>query len=130
LPEAFRNELSEAYRRYWEVRSDAFYNLDADILLAVSYGSQLEREGEEISRLRAQGMAVVTSVAHRFQIVSAQSDRAIIYDEIESRSYLIDITTRRQIEEGEQISEKERIAFELRKVGNTWKVSNSESFNG
>ena len=123
LPVALSNEINDAYVHYWRVRERAFNELDEEILEKVSAGTELERDREEIARLRSQGRAVVTLVDLRFQIVNAQTERVIIYDEYSSRSYLIDTSTGLPPEPTPDSRRQVRMLFEMRKLDGTWKVT-------
>ncbi|MDR7551262.1 MAG: hypothetical protein QN131_15215, partial [Armatimonadota bacterium] len=50
--------VKQAYLHYWEVYSEALFNLDSSRLSEVMTGPRLERALQEIERLQEQGRAV------------------------------------------------------------------------
>jgi hypothetical protein len=92
-------------------------------------GDQLVRERQEIERLRSEGQAAVTVVDHSFQPVFVDQDRAVIFDQYRSRSYIVDATTRVPPGPTPVTHRQVRISFEMKKLDGTWKVTDSERFD-
>jgi hypothetical protein len=114
-------EVEAAYLRYWDVYADAVHNLDTSRLADVMTGPRLERALNEVQQLRDQGRAVDIVVENHPVVVQIESDRAVVYDEYENRSYFIDPTTKEALSSPEG-SQTIRDTVTLTRVGQTWKV--------
>ena len=114
-------QVSQAYLHYWDVYADALYNLDTSRLTDVMTGPRLERALNEVKQLRDQGRAVRIVVENHPVVVQIESDRAVVYDEYENRSYFIDPTTKEALNRTEG-SQTIRDTVTLTRVGQTWKV--------
>jgi len=114
----------EAYLRYWEVYGEGVFDLDTSRLGEVMTGSRLERAVDEIESLRQDGRAVKIVVENRPVVVQVKGDQAVVFDEYENQSYLIDPETKEPIGDpgtGEVI----RDTVTLTRSGQTWKVLDS-----
>jgi hypothetical protein len=114
-------EVEAAYLRYWDAYADALYNLDTSRLTDVMTGPRLERALNEVKQLRDQGRAVRIVVENHPVVVQMESDRAVVYDEYENRSYFIDPTTKEALSRTEG-SQTIRDTVTLTRVGQTWEV--------
>jgi hypothetical protein len=114
--------VEEAYLHYWEVYGEALFNLDNSRLSEVMTGPRLERALEEIERLQEQGRAVKIVVENRPVVVEVEGDEALVLDEYENRSYLIDAATKEPLSEPPTTGETIRDRVTLTQVGTTWKV--------
>jgi len=115
-------EVSQAYLHYWEVYSEALYNLDTIHLGEVMTGPRLERALTEVTDLRAQNRAVKIAVENQPVVVQAGSDQAVILDSYENRSYLIDPVTKQPLSQPPETAETIRDRVTMTKLGGTWKV--------
>jgi hypothetical protein len=115
-------EVSQAYLHYWEVYSEALYNLDTSRLSEVMTGPRLERALEEVQGLQDQGRAVKIVVDNRPVVVQAGSDQAVVLDSYENRSYFIDPVTKEPLSQPPETAETIRDRVTLTRVGGTWKV--------
>lgn len=116
-------EVGEAYLRYWDVYSDAVFNLDENALGQVMTGPQLQRTLDEIDALRIRGRAAKIDVEHNFFVVEvdATAGTATVRDDYTNRSYEVDPETREMVGEpaaGVVI----RDTFLLTREEGTWKV--------
>ncbi len=101
--------IKEAYLHYWEVYGEALFNLDSSRL-------------SEIEQLEEQGRAVRIVVENRPVVVEVEGDEALVLDEYENRSYLIDAATKEPLSEPPTTGETIRDRVTLTRVGDTWKV--------
>lgn len=114
--------VKEAYLHYWGVYAEALFNLDSSRLSEVMTGPRLERALQEIEQLEEQGRAVKIVVENRPVVVEVQRDEALVLDEYENRSYLIDAATKEPLSEPPTRGETIRDRVTLTRVGDTWKV--------
>ncbi len=115
--------VSQAYLRYWQVYSDALFNLDVSRLGEVMTGPELEGARKEIEALRQRGRAAKIAVEHNFFIADLNSNTgsATIHDDYSNRSYEVDAETKQMIGQpapGTKISDTYFLVVE----GGTWKV--------
>lgn len=114
----------EAYLNYWEVYSEALYDLDENRLNEVMMGPRLDRAIREIKNLRDQGRAVDIDVKNNPVLVELKGDQAIVFDEYENRSTFIDPETKEPLSDpGEAEVIRDRVT--LTRVAVTWSVFDS-----
>lgn len=114
-------EIVEAYLHYWEVRIQAYYDLDASLLPQVLSGPKLLREQEQMQEFREQGKAVKVDVEHHLLLVEVAPDRALVYDEYFNQSVFIDSATKEELPTKEPPG-TEKVSYEMRKIDGIWKV--------
>ena len=117
-------EVSEAYLRYWDVYSEGLFDLETSRFDEVMRGPRLERAVDEIESLRQDGRAVKIVVENHPVVVKVEGDEAVVFDEYENDSYLIDPETKEPVGDpgtGEVI----RDTVTLTRSGQTWKVLDS-----
>ena len=117
-------EVSEAYLRYWEVYAEGLFDLDTSRFGEVMTGPRLERALDEVESLQEDGRAVKIVVENRPVVVQVEGDQAVVFDEYENQSYLIDPETKDPVGDpgaGEVI----RDTVTLTRSGETWKVLDS-----
>ena len=114
-------EIEQAYLHYWDVRSQAYLNLDASILDQVESGPKLAREQQQLADFKAQGHAVRLDVEHRIAIVKAAPDSAVVYDEYLNKSVFVDPQTRQDIPTASPPA-TEKISVDMQKADGVWKV--------
>jgi hypothetical protein len=114
-------EIIDAYLRYWDVRSHAYYDLDTSRLSEVMAGDELARAEQSIRELKAQGRAGKWDVEHNFRILKAAPDEAVIYDEYVNNSVFVDAVTKQEIPTSEPPMLR-KISFEMKKIDGRWKV--------
>ena len=117
-------EIEDAYRRYWEVYSDALFNLDTSRLPEVATEDELRRMREEVEDFRRRNRAVRAVVTHSYLVVDVTASEAKVYDEIRDSSFLIDPMTK-QPPQGPDAGQLSKDIFFLKKVDGTWKVTRS-----
>lgn len=120
------DEVEAAYLDYWDVYSDAVFNLDESDLEQVMAGPLLERTLEEIDSLRQQNRAAKIDVEHNFAVLDVDSaaGTAVVRDAYANRSSFVDANTKELIGQpagGEIITD----TYSLRLVDGTWKVEDS-----
>src|SRR5262249_53435132 len=71
IPVALRQEIEDAYDRFWRVRADAALRLDASHLPEVAAGTALDIETRNVEQLRAEGRAGRYVVDLRYGVVEA-----------------------------------------------------------
>jgi hypothetical protein len=117
-------EVEQAYLRYWEVYSEALYQLDTSRAHEVAAGEELRRIEEEVAGFRDRGRAVRVDVSHTYFIYDVTDDEAKIYDEILNRSYTVDPETK-EPSQGPDIADLQKDIFFLEKIDGVWKVTRS-----
>ena len=118
-------EIEQAYLHYWDVRTQAYLELDTSHLGDVMAGAELDRETKQITDLKAQGRAGKLDVQHHYLIASRASDKAVVYDEYSNNSMFIDAKTGQEIPTSDPPI-TENISFDLQKIDSTWKVVDGE----
>jgi galactokinase len=114
-------EVEQAYLHYWDVRKEAFLNLDASLLGQVEAGAKLSRDQQQVEDFKAQGHAARLDVDHRIAIVKADPSRAIVYDEYLNKSVFVDAATKQDIPTASPPA-TEKISVDLQKMDGVWKV--------
>lgn len=122
---ALLEEVQAAYSAFWEIRTEAAFNLDDSRLAEVMDGPALEREREQIADLEARGVAAVIEAEHEVGLLSLSPDEAELYDEYLNRSYLVDPATKEPVGAPEP-EEVVKVSFRLKKIDGVWKVVDSE----
>jgi hypothetical protein len=117
-------EVEQAYRRYWELYSEALYTLDTSRVGQVAANEELRRIEDEVSGFRARARAVRVDVSHSYLIVDVTDAGATVYDEITDRSFLIDPGTK-EPSRGPDTAHLVKDIFYFRKVDGAWKVTRS-----
>lgn len=92
------------YRQFWQLRAEAFEQLDEIFLPEVMYGSALSDDEATVHQLEPQGRAEILVVENHPQIWCASPDETVIYDPYVSRSYFIDAKTRAPLGDGPNTS--------------------------
>jgi hypothetical protein len=114
-----------AYQHYWEVRDEAFANLDGSQLSDVMAGVELVAAQTYIQQLQDQGRAAVGPEDHSVTITSATSDQAVIHDDVVDRSVFVDPTTKQPLPADQQSATPTPLIsgdYNLRKIDGVWKV--------
>lgn len=120
-PSPLEKEIIDGYLRYWNVRSQAYYDLDPTRLSEVMAGAELAREEEGIRKLRADGRAGGWDVDLNFRIDKATPEEAVVYDEYVNRSVYLDAVTKQELPTKEPPGVF-KISFLMKKVDGVWKV--------
>ena len=114
-------EIEAAYLHYWDVRSQAYSDLDTTHLPEVMAGAELERERQQITDLKNQGRAANIVAEHRIAFVRVSDTSAELYDEYLNKSYLIDATTRQAIQPPGP-GGTAKVTYQLEKADGVWRV--------
>lgn len=122
---ALLEEVQAAYSTFWNIRTDAAFNLDVSRLPEVMDGPALEREREQIADLEARGVAAVIEAEHEVGLLSLSPEEAELYDEYLNRSFLVDPATKEPVGVPEP-EEVVKVSFRLKKIDGVWKVVDSE----
>ena len=114
-------EIEQAYLHYWDVRTQAYLNLDTSHLHEVMAGAELDRMTQQITDLKAKGRAVKVDVDHHYLLTSTAPDRAVVYDEYLNRSLYLDATSK-QVIPTSNAPGTEKVSYDLQKIDGAWKV--------
>ena len=114
-------EIEAAYLHYWDVLAQAYLDADTTNLPEVMSGPELGRQEQQIQDLKAQGKAAKLVAEHRIAFAKVTPDDATVYDEYLNRSVFVDPITKQEHQTSAP-PETEKISFEMRKIGGTWKV--------
>jgi hypothetical protein len=115
-----------AYRRYWELYTQAVLNLDPTLVEGAAMGEELEGIRSEIADLRTRGRAIRVDVQLRPIVVEVRDDAAIVYDEFVNRSFTVDAGTK-EPRQASGSGEVVRDVYYLHLMGDgVWKVTRSE----
>jgi hypothetical protein len=117
-----RQQVTQAYYRYWRGYNQALYTLDTSLVGQVAADGELHRIEAEVAGFRRQNYAVRVRVTHHALIVSVKGDTATIYDEVLNRSFAIDPVTK-QPGQGSNRADRERNIYTLKRIGGVWKVT-------
>ena len=115
-------EIEAAYLHYWQVRTDAFLNLDTSHLGEVMVGDELARSEKYVQDLRSQGRAAKMDVEHRTALAKVTPDEAIVYDEYLNKSVFVDPVTKEEMKTSAPV-ETVKVSFTMRKIDGQWKVT-------
>lgn len=116
------DEVLDAYANYWSVYAAALRDRDSSHLAEVMTGPRLDRALTEVETLKTQGQAVQIVVNSRPVIVSIEGDRALVMDEYENQSHLIDPTTKQPLQTTPAPGPTLRDRVTLQRSDSGWKV--------
>ncbi len=116
-------EVTRAYEQYWQIRSQAFLDLDKTHLAEIMSGDHMDMLGERIDELRTENRAIKTDVDHQFQVVQVTGDTAQIIDDYISNSIYVDPVTKLPL--SEPAADELRVLYRLNKADGKWKVVDS-----
>jgi hypothetical protein len=119
--------------RYWDVRAQALYTLDASHLSEVAGGESLAALTEGIDGLKASGKALKSEVQHNYSVVDVNDHEAHVRDSYRDLSIYVDAATKQPLPGEVSPSNPEdaplnTVVFQLQKDGATWKVVNAERY--
>lgn len=116
------DEVLDAYANYWVVYAAALRDRDSSHLADVMTGPRLDRALTEVETLETQGQAVQIVVNSRPVIVSIEGDRALVMDEYENQSHLIDPTSKQPLQPTPAPGPTLRDRVTLQRSDSGWKV--------
>jgi len=119
-----RQQVIQAYHRYWQAYSQTLYTLNTSSMDTVAAGSELTQVQAQVAGLRQQKRAVHVVVSHHSLIVSVKGNKATVYDEIRNRSFTINPVTK-QPPHGSNQADLEKDIYSLQKIHGSWKVVKS-----
>lgn len=120
-PQELERTILAAYIHYWEVRQQAYLDLDTSHLSEVMAGAELDREIKQIRDLKAKGWGMKIDVEHHVSFALLADDHATIYDPYLNRTLYIDATTKQEYPTGDPPT-IEKVSFVLKKIDGIWKV--------
>jgi hypothetical protein len=119
-----RQQVVQAYDRYWRDYSQALYTLDTSQMSDVSSGGELRQVQAQVVSLLRDKRAVRTRVTHHALVVSIKGDKASVYDEILNRSFTIDPVTK-QPPQGSNQADLEKDIYFFQRIHGKWKIVKS-----
>jgi hypothetical protein len=126
---AGRQLVEDTYLRYWHLYSDALFRLDTARIAEVAAGEELLRVRAEVEGFRRRDRAVRVRVSHSYAIRLTTVGEAEIHDEITNRSFTVDPRTKAPAL-GPDVADLERDTFQMKWLGDTWKVLRSTRQRG
>lgn len=117
-----RQQVKQAYDRYWQTYSQSLYTLDTSRMSGVAADGELHRVEAEVAGFRRQNFAVRVRVTHHVLIVSIKGDTATVYDQVLNRSFAIDPVTKRP-GQGSNRADLEKNIYTLKRIEGVWKVT-------
>ena len=130
---ALDTEISQAYLRYFQARSDALLALDPAPLDEVAAGSALAGLQKDIEGDRAQGRALQTSVQHEFVVLSVDGDTAQVADRYRDSSIYVDPVTQQPLP-GQVIpaspdqAPEVKVIYQMQRIDGVWKVVGGQRY--
>jgi hypothetical protein len=126
-------EISAAYLRYWDVTSQALWNLDPSHLDEVCTDQELATLRADIERLKQEGRAIKTDVQHSYSVVAIEADQAQVFDQYRDFSVYVDPNSKQMLPGQVRPSNAadaplNSILYHLKKDGDTWKVADGERY--
>jgi hypothetical protein len=117
---ALAEQVTEAYQRYWQIRAEALFELDASHLPEVAADEHLRELELFIEQLRGEGKALQTDVEHHFVVLEGSNSRAVVGDTYLSNSVFVNATTHAPLTEpgGGNVTE----FYTLAQLSEGWKV--------
>ena len=119
-----RQQVEQAYYRYWRDYSQALFTLDTSHMGDVAAGDEVKRVQAEVADLRQRNRAVHVRVSHSALIVTIKDDTATLYDDQRDSSFLINPVTK-EPHNGSVQPYPEKDIYYLQKMNGTWKVVKS-----
>ncbi len=116
-------EVSAAYDRYWQVRSEALLDLDKTRLPEVMGGDHLNSIAQLVDQLQGENRAIKTDVDHDSHVVGVKGDAAEVADDYISNSFYVDPVTKHPL--SEPGSDELRVLYRMAKFNGTWRVVDS-----
>jgi hypothetical protein len=117
------DQVLQAYNQFWQVRTQALFELDPSQIEQVTAGQVLDGERRAIEALRAQNRAQQVDIEHNARILYASADEAAVEDHYVSHTVLLDAASKAPIEPPP--STAWRLAYRLQKIDGVWKVVES-----
>jgi hypothetical protein len=117
-----RQQVVQAYDRYWQNYSQALYTLNTSRMTRVATGNELHRVEAEVAGFKKRGYAVRVRVTHHALIVSITGDKAAVYDQVLNDSYAVDPVTKKP-GQGSSQADREKNIYSLQKIHGVWKVT-------
>lgn len=119
-----RQQVVQAYYRYWLAYSRALYTLDASHMHNVADDGELQRVQAEVAGFRQEDRAVHVLVTHHYLLLRLTGKRAQVYDQQLDRSFLINPVTK-QPHTASTAGHTEKDIYFLKKIDGVWKVTKS-----
>jgi hypothetical protein len=116
-------EVEQAYYQFWDVRRQAWLDMDADALARVMGGVVLQRDLTAMDRLRAQNRAQQIDIRHHVTILHAVPDEAAVEDDYVWYVTNLDFESKEPVEP--MTSALWQLVYRLRKTDGVWKVVDS-----
>ena len=115
-----RAQVEAGYLANWAAIALAYGNLDPAPLRNIDLSPALENDLSELGRLQAQKQGLVSQVEHNYRIAPKDAGTSYVYDTFADSSYFVDFGTKKRLTG--PFAEIIRETFELKKVGEQWKV--------
>jgi hypothetical protein len=121
LSSSLRAEISTNYEAYWSVHKSAFAGLDPSSLPLVEIDPELGRDRSLLDQWRQKSQGYAIRVEHNYRVARQDDATMWVYDSYADSSYPFELGTKKPVEQLPR--EVVRKSFQLRRVGDTWKVA-------
>jgi hypothetical protein len=113
-------EVGNAYKQYWQVRSEALFDLDSSHLSEVMAGEHLASIENLIEDLRTEGHAIQTDVNHKYAIIQASLNDAEVADTYTDSSVYVDAQSHAVLSQpANDVLQEE---YRLSRINGGWRV--------
>jgi hypothetical protein len=120
LDQALHDQIQRDYLAYWEARKKAYQNLDPAPMRQAILEPQLDIALSLLSQQQQKKEGFLIQVQHNERIAVKDAGTAYVYDTFVDSGHYFDFATKRP--EPSPPIQVLRQTYEMKKVGNTWKV--------
>lgn len=127
-------DIASAYKKYFDVSTEALLNLDANSLDDVAAGPELRALQQDIDDDRTHGRALQTNVQHdQVYVLNVQGDEADIADRYTDSSIYVNPETHEPLPgqvapASPDVAPAVSVIYHLQRIDGTWKVVSGQRF--
>jgi hypothetical protein len=126
-----RQEVSDAFKHYLEVRAQAFLEIDSSSLNEVADGDALADLQQQVEDERMQGRALDQDLQYQFEVLAIQGDEVVVAARFQDSSVWVDPQTHDPLAGEVKPASPDQAPlvlaqFYLKQIDGTWKVVRAE----